>query len=553
MDSAKLGLPARGPRKSQLSKSLADVLQDNSAHTSTLLEYFIQFMEQAGALHLVQFWLSVESFKSLVDNPANRTHAAAPVSTATTPATRGHYRHKSAAAGNLQLRPATETGGTLGKNVPSKSTDSQQDGGQASPGAQAGSGPQVVSGSQTGSGAQAGSGTLTGSGAQTGSGVQAGSSTQTSSNTPAITNKLQLPSDKVESSSTAQKSQQTSNLALDALGIYTTYIALNAVTPVGIPDNIRQQVEVDICPDDGVVNKSCFDQAQKFVFDIMENKYYNPQFQHSSFLCKYQLEYISTGRLQLFDFLLGNNVLLSYFMEFMEQENTSNLLHFWLLAENFCSQMNSPHHQRNIEADMADAMTIYDRYFSLLATEPLKMGDVVRADVENKICDQQGPQADSFTLPQQIAYDKMDESYFPNFLQSSNYLQFLDKLLHMIHDSPQLQLMAPPTLEAESSPELTFLAPTYDLDNPDSLWKQPGRFPFRLGYVDECGFYISLMEPPPTKTGKLKDQSRKKAKWSIWKDKQVEEELAKKIARNFVTEVLRLAQHRQQFAAQERS
>ena len=44
-------------------------------------------------------------------------------------------------------------------------------------------------------------------------------------------------------------------------------------------------------------------------------RYYNPQFQHSSFLCKYQLEYISTGRLQLFDFLLGNNVLLSYFME----------------------------------------------------------------------------------------------------------------------------------------------------------------------------------------------------------------------------------------------
>ena len=31
------------------------------------------------------------------------------------------------------------------------------------------------------------------------------------------------------------------------------------------------------------------------------------------------------------------------------------------------------------------------------------------------------------------------------------------------------------------------------------------------------------------------------------------QELAKKIARNFVTEVLRLAQHRQQFAAQERS
>lgn len=40
------------------------------------------------------------------------------------------------------------------------------------------------------------------------------------------------------------------------------------------------------------------------------------------------------------------------------------------------------------------------------------MGDVVRADVENKICDQLGPKADSFRLPQQIAYDKMDEVNF---------------------------------------------------------------------------------------------------------------------------------------------
>ena len=29
----------------------------------------------------------------------------------------------------------------------------------------------------------------------------------------------------------------------DAMGIYTTYIALNALTPIGIPDDIRQKVE----------------------------------------------------------------------------------------------------------------------------------------------------------------------------------------------------------------------------------------------------------------------------------------------------------------------
>ena len=47
---------------SQLCKPLSAVLRDTSS--LSMLEYFIQFMESVGSLHLVQFWLSVESFKS---------------------------------------------------------------------------------------------------------------------------------------------------------------------------------------------------------------------------------------------------------------------------------------------------------------------------------------------------------------------------------------------------------------------------------------------------------------------------------------------------------
>lgn len=31
--------------------------------------------------------------------------------------------------------------------------------------------------------------------------------------------------------------------SMDALSIYTTYIALNALCPVSVPDEIRQQIE----------------------------------------------------------------------------------------------------------------------------------------------------------------------------------------------------------------------------------------------------------------------------------------------------------------------
>lgn len=51
------------PKASQLCKSFPEVMKDTSS--LSMLEYFIQYMEFVGALHLVQFWLTVESFKAL--------------------------------------------------------------------------------------------------------------------------------------------------------------------------------------------------------------------------------------------------------------------------------------------------------------------------------------------------------------------------------------------------------------------------------------------------------------------------------------------------------
>ena len=120
----------------------------------------------------------------------------------------------------------------------------------------------------------------------------------------------------------------------DAIGIYTTYIALNALSPLDIPDEMRQRVEgsgfrreyslcvylltllwvyvltaimgahiesfdnncccmntnyihfeanvngtknitvtaVNICPEDGIVDRSCFSEAQAFIYDIMRTR-----------------------------------------------------------------------------------------------------------------------------------------------------------------------------------------------------------------------------------------------------------------------------------------
>lgn len=47
------------PKSSKLCQSFTEVMRQ----TSSVLEYFVQYMESVNALHLVQFWLAVETFK----------------------------------------------------------------------------------------------------------------------------------------------------------------------------------------------------------------------------------------------------------------------------------------------------------------------------------------------------------------------------------------------------------------------------------------------------------------------------------------------------------
>ena len=48
--------------RSNLCKSLNEILDDR--HQLSMLPYFIQYMEEAKAVHLVQFWFSVEAFRT---------------------------------------------------------------------------------------------------------------------------------------------------------------------------------------------------------------------------------------------------------------------------------------------------------------------------------------------------------------------------------------------------------------------------------------------------------------------------------------------------------
>ena len=62
-------------KSSKLSASFPDMLKDTS--TLSMLDYFIQFMDTVQAIHLIQFWLSVESFRATIssrEQPRTKEH-----------------------------------------------------------------------------------------------------------------------------------------------------------------------------------------------------------------------------------------------------------------------------------------------------------------------------------------------------------------------------------------------------------------------------------------------------------------------------------------------
>ncbi|XP_064391555.1 A-kinase anchor protein 10, mitochondrial-like [Halichondria panicea] len=457
---------------SDLCKPLPLVLIDQSR--ISMLDYFIQFMEGEEAIHLVQFWLSVEAFKATPRRPCD---------------------------------PVTSVP-CVGGNCEGVGGDCEGVGGDCE-------GVRTLDNPTRGASDQAEHTTTV----SLGNGVS-----------PLVLCPEQSMADNHMTVTrpgiiaTSLSKQVSLSVATDAMEIYTTYIALNALSPVDVPAGIRQKIEVNICPEDGIVHGQCFREAQDFVYHTLESRYY-PEFLRSAHLCRYQLEYISSGQLGLLDFLLADNALF-YFMEYMEVEGASSLVQFWLMADSFHRQLTQPQYTPDVDVDTRDAIAIYDRFFSLQATEPLGLGDGVRMDIENRICSEHGPSSDSYTSAQERAYQAMSQTHYPDFLRSSIYLRFLNELVHMLNAA---SLDSPKPHTATHRHLVSHADWRGDIDDPDTIWQRQ-HLPLRLGFVDQFGMYVSEVEPIS------KDEPGLFA-WIVRRREQ-EEELTVKIAVNIVSEVM---------------
>ena len=205
-----------------------------------------------------------------------------------------------------------------------------------------------------------------------------------SSNSLSESDKILSPgTDSLDSGIHSQYSEKSASpLTEDAVQIYQRYVAPDCPYPINLTIDLKQDIVHGICAEDGQVDFACFDQAKNHVFQIFERVHF-PDFIRSAFYAKHQLEVFAEGSGVTIQGLLHNDLLLFYFMEFMETEGMAerSLLEFWMTAKNY---------QKNQDIQQSDAMLIYEKFISLQASNPLGFSNALRSTVEESICGPNG-------------------------------------------------------------------------------------------------------------------------------------------------------------------
>lgn len=507
--------------RSRLSKTVDQILRDTVA-----LPYYIQFMDTRGTDNLVRFWLEAESFRATSWsrvrahslNSIKQSSLAEPVPT-------------SLDANITPVAPGTHGGGDTAPTLQlfrhgSFSTD---------PGQRPGT--PVTTRAETPS-------------------SQPPSRTGTPYRQPSSSALKEL-SDKLMKS-----------IERDAVNIFTKFISPDAARPILITEQIRNDIVAKICGEDGLVDPNCFVIAQSVVVAILEQQHFI-EFLRSHHFCKYQIEVLTSGSVFLADILFSESALF-YFSEYMEKEEAMNVLQFWLAADNFQDQLAAKKGQYDGQEAQNDAMILYDKYFSLQATNPLGFGDTVRMEIESNICREGGPLPDCFTTPLRQAWTTMEKVYMPGFLSSNLYYKYLSDLINSVRADEFVNASTPGQSgpaegdrsdstpgEGSQAQQGTKKAAVKILKNfdeaitvdvssldPESLYQRPYAGRMTFGKVNELGQFIREAEPEPdVKKSKGSMFSLAMKKWVQGNSDEAQEEMAWKIAKMIVNDVAHQSNH----------
>ncbi|XP_022228618.2 A-kinase anchor protein 10, mitochondrial [Drosophila obscura] len=235
-----------------------------------------------------------------------------------------------------------------------------------------------------------------------------------------------------ETNKQINKQKACSELSLasisDAIAIYQKYLIVNANLQVELPIVILAHISLLLCGRDKTlphhpIPASCFDEARDYVLEQLEREHVQG-FLQSSYYCSYCLELIEgEGTINIYD-VLYSELALFYFTEYLEQQQERECLEFWITAINFRKSFAGDEDQ---QAAQADAMIIYERYFSLQSECRLWMSQKLRLRVEQAIC---GPDEmwQAFDLALLVTAKYLEQKYFADFLKSHIFDNYVNEL-----------------------------------------------------------------------------------------------------------------------------
>lgn len=533
--------------KSSLSKTLEQVL-----HDTVVLPYFIQFMELRRMEHLVKFWLEAESFHSTTWSRI-RAHSLSTVKQSSlAELVSPSLKHGTAAAFAAEPldRRLDDCGSAQLPLTPSEDTDLSN---------RTSNTQNHVLLAQEWASVHA---------------LQLEMSTtvpdQVSTDTQEPNSRLTVASRNSPCSPLKELSGKLmKSIEQDAVNTFTKYISPDAAKPIPITEEMRNDIIAKICGEDGQVDPNCFVLAQSVVFSAMEQEHFS-EFLRSHHFSKYQIEVLTSGTVYLADILFCESALF-YFSEYMEKEDAVNILQFWLAADNFQSQLAAKKGQYDGQEAQNDAMILYDKYFSLQATHPLGFDDVVRLEIESNICREGGPLPNCFTTPLRQAWTTMEKVFLPGFLSSNLYYKYLNDLIHSVrgdeflggnisvaahgsvgpHDdahqggsdsSSAQSSMKKASVKILKNFDEAIIVDAASLD-PESLYQRTYAGKMTFGRVSDLGQFIRESEPEPdVKKSKGSMFSQAMKKWVQGNTDEAQEELAWKIAKMIVSDVMQQSQ-----------
>lgn len=364
--------------------------------------------------------------------------------------------------------------------------------------------------------------------------------------------------------SRAQKLRQS--IAEDAMKIFNKYIARDAEQSIGLDDDIREVIlqKISVVQED--IDSECFVPAQKIVFGVLEKEYL-PKFLASDYYLKHQIDVLTSGSVRLADILYSDSAF-PYFMEYVEQEGGRQMLQLWVAASNFRQQLIEHAGMYDPQQAQADAMVLYDKYFSLQATCPQGFSDRVRFEVESNICREEGPLPSCFNLPLRVVLHVLERDFLPGYLSSSLHIKYLSELINTVKTSIELlgrkkRSGSESTCSSEQSSSYggagissqnTLLAMDtssthrfHNLDgamrideaqitDPDSLWRRKNFSKMSCGFINELGRFESELQPEPDRKTESKISRTLKRFVNMDEDK-VKEDMAYKVAEMIIKDV----------------